>query len=80
MNHRKRNQDPDPRSTTGLEPGGGVPPGETPPVEGGLSETGPADLPHNPSKGWGKGPIILIGAVVLLFAVFMVVRAAALWE
>ncbi|MFG2681901.1 DUF6480 family protein [Streptomyces sp. NPDC048392] len=61
------NPDPDPRSTTGLEPGGGVPPGETPPAESSMPEAGPQEL-HNPPKGWAKGPLTLILAVVLVVA------------
>ncbi|MGW2260450.1 DUF6480 family protein [Streptomyces sp. NPDC004749] len=58
---------PDPDRTPGVEPGG-VPPGETPPGEGGLSGAGPLET-HNPTRGWAKGPLVLIALVVLLFAV-----------
>ncbi len=61
------NPDPDPRITTGLEPGGGVPPGETPPAESSMPEAGPQEL-HNPPKGWAAGPLTLILAVVVLCA------------
>ncbi len=45
-----------------------MPPGETPPGEGGLSGAGPRET-HNPTRGWAKGPLVLIALVVLLFAV-----------
>lgn len=63
------NPDPDPDRGTGPERGGGVPPGETPPAEGGMSEAGPR---NDPPKGWGAGPLIVIGVVVLLLVVGMV--------
>ena len=71
------NPDPDPRRTAGLEPGGGVPPGETPPAESSLPEAGPQEL-HNPPKGWAKGPLTLILAVVLLVAAGFLAYAIAL--
>jgi hypothetical protein len=71
------NPDPDPRLSTGLEPGGGVPPGETPPAESSMPEAGPQEL-HNPPKGWAKGPLIVILAVVVVFAAGLLGYALAL--
>lgn len=65
--------DPDPRRTPGLDPGGLVPPGETPPGEESTgSETGPrGDL----QRGWAKGPVIIIGILVVLCAAFFLAYA-----
>ncbi|MFJ9824606.1 DUF6480 family protein [Streptomyces sp. NPDC101160] len=71
-----RNPDPDPRRVTGLEPGGLVPPGETPPAEAGTgTETGP----HRPPKrGWATGPLAVVPLTVLLVAAFFLVYAIVL--
>ncbi|MET9150215.1 DUF6480 family protein [Streptomyces griseoflavus] len=71
------NPDPDPERTTGLEPGGGVPPGETPPAESSMPEAGPLER-HNPSKGWSKGPLTAIVVVTVLVAAFFLVYALIL--
>lgn len=61
------NPDPDPETTTGLEPGGGVPPGETPPAESSMPEAGPRE-PYAASRGWSRTPLVLILLLVLLLA------------
>lgn len=61
--------DPDPDRTPGLETGGQVPPGETPPAEGSTPWAGPEDS-HNPAKGWGKGPLIALGILVAFFVIY----------
>ncbi|UUU29959.1 DUF6480 family protein [Streptomyces sp. CA-210063] len=69
--------DPDPRRTPGVEPGGGVPPGETPPAEGGtygISHPEPPEL----RKGWGPMPLALIMVVVALIAIGLIGMAVAL--
>jgi hypothetical protein len=71
------NPDPEPERSTGLEPGGGVPPGETPPAESSLPEAGPRET-HNPTKGWAKGPLSLIIVLAVLVAAFFLAYALVL--
>jgi hypothetical protein len=71
------NPDPDPDRTTGLEPGGGVPPGETPPAESSMPEAGPRET-HNPPKGWGWAPLTVILALCVLVAAFFLAYALIL--
>ncbi|OII60373.1 hypothetical protein BJP40_10595 [Streptomyces sp. CC53] len=74
---RHINPDPEPERSTGLEPGGGVPPGETPPAESSLPEAGPRET-HNPTKGWAKAPLAGILLVVLLVAAGLAAMAVAI--
>ncbi|KNH19698.1 hypothetical protein ACU18_05160 [Arthrobacter sp. ZBG10] len=65
------NPDPEDDKITGLEPGGGVPPGETPPGEGSVAGTS-----EPRQKGSGKGQQIFwvgaIGAGVVLFLLYFI--------
>nr|WP_171048430.1 DUF6480 family protein [Nocardia cyriacigeorgica] len=66
--------DPDPSRTPDLEPGGGVPPGATPPdtpQTSGLSAPEPDTRHHFPFTG-----IAAILVTVLVVAVFLVVAVA----
>ncbi|MCW2726755.1 MAG: hypothetical protein JWN35_3676 [Frankiales bacterium] len=71
--HRHHDPDPDPIETPGLEPGGGVPPGETPPeadqISGAVEDHRPP--PVEPVAA-SRTPIVvtltLIGIVVILVA------------
>ncbi|MEW1635425.1 DUF6480 family protein [Streptomyces sp. NPDC093801] len=66
--------DPQPRKT--LRPHQGVPPGETPPGE---SSTGSGAGPYRPlTRGWAKGPLLLICLVALACALFFLAYAIML--
>jgi hypothetical protein len=69
--------DPEPERSTGLEPGGGVPPGETPPAESSMPEALPRE-PHSPTKGWAKAPMAVIIVVTVLVAAFFLAYALVL--
>lgn len=69
-------QNPDPANTPGLERGGGVAPGDTPPAE--TSVGGPQ---HEPPQRRSTGALIAIGIaviVVLVLAGGLIVRAVDL--
>lgn len=66
------NPDPLENNITGLEPGGGVPPGETPPGEASTTwQQGHADE-ETPSRGLQGVWLGVIGLVVLLVLLFIV--------
>ncbi|MEU4732655.1 DUF6480 family protein [Streptomyces sp. NPDC023588] len=55
---------------------GGVPPGETPPGE---SSTGSGAGPYRPlTRGWGKGPLLVICLLALACALFFLAYAIML--
>ncbi|MFP8906119.1 MULTISPECIES: DUF6480 family protein [Streptomyces] len=69
--------DPDPRRSPGLEDGGGVPPGETPPGES-STPAGAPDQNANTPSGWGPVPLVLLLVMAVLVAGFFIAYAVAL--
>ncbi|WP_207957808.1 DUF6480 family protein [Streptomyces sp. YIM 98790] len=53
---------------------GNLRPGETPPAEGSMSETGPYES-HNPTRGWGPVPLLLIVLLAASFVAFFIAYA-----
>ncbi|MFD3621255.1 DUF6480 family protein [Streptomyces sp. NPDC058676] len=68
--------DPDPRRTPGVEPGGDLSPGETPPAEGGTY--GISHPVPELRKGWGAMPLTLIMVVVALIAIGLIAMVVTL--
>lgn len=73
------NQDPDPAATTGLEPGGSVPSGETPPDSGSMSGASP-DAHRAPNMGPVSGnrtPMIVALSVLAFFVLAVAIITGA---
>ncbi|MET7846397.1 DUF6480 family protein [Streptomyces sp. NPDC055059] len=66
----------EPGRAPGLKPSVGMPPGETPPAEGGTS--GISYPEPELRKGWGPMPLALIMLVVALVAVGLIAMAVVL--
>ncbi len=69
--------DPDPATTPGLEPGGGVRPGDTPPGE--ASTAGPSQDQRIPGRGIPIALMVVLGLVVLLIVVGLIGRIGGLF-
>jgi hypothetical protein len=69
--------DPDPGESTGLESGGGVPPGETPPGE--ATTVGPSRPQPMPGRGMSVIALVAVSVLVLMVIGFIAGRIASLW-
>ena len=72
--------DPDPAVTAGLEPGGGVSPGDTSPDSDSMSGAVGDDRKNTPNMGpvnGGRGPMIITLTVLALITVAVIVLTVA---
>ncbi|WAL44449.1 DUF6480 family protein [Rhodococcus pyridinivorans] len=70
-------QNPDPANTPGLEPGGGVAPGDTPPAE--TSVGGPQHEPPQRRSAGALVAIVIAVVVALMVSGGLLVRAIGLF-
>lgn len=70
--------DPDPAETTGLEAGGGVPPGETPPSAASTSSAH-YQAPTAQGRGLSTALFVVLGVLVLLIVIGFVGKALGLF-
>lgn len=69
--------EPGPRRAPGVDAHGGVPPGETPPGEGGTYGISHPEPPA-PRRGWGSMSLVLILVVAALIVIGLVGMAVVL--
>lgn len=71
--------DPDPADTPGLEPGGGVQPGDTPP-DSGSTTVGLSHHERDTAKAWGPVSIAIILVVAVMIGGFMLALALGAFD
>lgn len=85
MDQRKHNDqsesgDPDPAVTAGLEPGGGIAPGDTPADSDSMSGTAGGDRTNTPNMGPVSGnrtPMIVTLSILAVFVIMTAVIVGA---
>ncbi len=65
--------DPQPETTTGLEPGGGLPPGEMPPAESSISGVTHQEAP--PGRSLTRVALVALAVLILLVVAGVVIGA-----
>jgi len=72
-------RDPDPTDTPGLAPGGGVRPGDTPPISDSMSGAagGPVDPPPRGARAGGRLPMIVTLVFIALITIAVLIYGIA---